>query len=344
MKLKPRKYVAAEAEEYGTTPSQSIVQRQMISEMTDQALEAAMNPFKYEEIPHPLRPKQRSATLGGNKLPEGGDDALAYSSSEHLRMGQRGSLDRFKPLTLNGTTMTEATIGGYKLDMIDMARRAAEVVPLPAVALPLIFRDTDLNFCHHFFNGLDILAGQSFIDMISKTGRYSADDRHKIAPLVKQLVSSGYEESDEELVIFIKRVLSTTFEISQPGTSKGDGITFLVVSNFYGFQYIETGMLCREQDLKMWLHSAYVHYRTLWFNAFKSSGIPSFALEGVQDRYAQKQAPTNSDYDKNTESKSKQRNDPEVQPLISSVFRHLETVDGHSQSRHRHKEKHKSRH
>lgn len=214
-----------------------------------------------------------------------------HASSEYLRMGNSGSLDRFKPLILNGVSMTKATIGGYALDMASMAKQAAKVAPLPPVLLPLIFKDNDLNFMHHFFNGLEVLGGRAFICMIAETGRYSREDAGQIGPLVKALATSGYSEDDTDLVVFVKRVMSTTFEVVQAIGEMRHEDRFLVKSNFYGFQYIEAGMPCMEQDLKMWLHSAHMQYRSLWFNAFKSSGIPSFALDGVQDRYTERPGP-----------------------------------------------------
>jgi len=220
---------------------------------------------------------------------QNGKDADAgHASSEYLRMGNSGSLDRFKPLVLNGVSMTKATIGGYALDMASMAKQAAKVAPLPPVLLPLIFKDNDLNFMHHFFNGLEVLGGRAFICMIAETGRYSREDAGQIGPLVKALATSGYSEDDTDLVVFVKRVMSTTFEVAQAIGELRHEDRFLVKSNFYGFQYIEAGMLCMEPDLKMWLHSAHMQYRSLWFNAFKSSGIPSFALDGVQDRYTER--------------------------------------------------------
>lgn len=215
-----------------------------------------------------------------------------HASSEYLRMGNSGSLDRFKPLVLNGVSMTKATIGGYALDMASMAKQAAKVAPLPPVLLSLIFKDNDLNFMHHFFNGLEVLGGRTFICMIAETGRYAREDIGKIGPLIKALATSGYSENDTDLVVFVKRVLSTTFEVVQAIGEVRHEDRFLVKSNFYGFQYIEAGMPCMEQDLKMWLHSAHMQYRSLWFNAFKSSGIPSFALDGVQDRYAERHKTT----------------------------------------------------
>jgi hypothetical protein len=190
-------------------------------------------------------------------------------------MGNSGSLDRFRPLILNGVSMTKATIGGYALDMASMAKQAAKVAPLP-VLLPLIFKDNDLNFMHHFFNGLEVLGGRSFICMIAETGRYSRDDAGKIGPLIKALTTSGYSEDDTDLVVFVKRVMSTTFEVVQAIGELRHEDRFLVKSNFYGFQYIEAGMPCMEQDLKMWLHSAHKVDRAIERLGLVASGPHGF--------------------------------------------------------------------
>lgn len=208
-----------------------------------------------------------------------------YASSEHLRMGSNPSLDRFKPLTLNGVSMTAATIGGYRLDLEAVAMRAQKYVPLPPVCLPLIFRDADLNFIHHFFQGIEILLGRALVNSIAKAGSYSSSGPGRLLPGVKALVLSGYKDTDTELTIFIKRVLESTFDPSQAAQVGQTDDHLTVAANFYGFQYLEAGMRCREGDLGMWLHMAYNQYRTAWFNAFKSSGVPEFARDGVQDRY-----------------------------------------------------------
>lgn len=208
-----------------------------------------------------------------------------YVSGDRIKLGSGASMDKFRPLKLNGVSITNATIGGYSLDIKGLTRVAAEVVPLPPVALPRIFSDEDLNFYHHLFNGLEIFSGRDFITRHAETGTYSAGDTGVLSPLVNSLITTGYIEGEDELVVFIKRVFSVTFSVLESPASSTTGGKFLVKSNFYGFQYIEGGMVCREQDLKMWLHAAYTAYKLCWFNAFKSTGVPAFALKGVQDRY-----------------------------------------------------------
>jgi hypothetical protein len=208
-----------------------------------------------------------------------------YSSGEVLRMGTDNSLDKFRALNINGVSLTEATIGGYRLDLEQIVVKAREVIPLPPVALPLIFCDTDLNFSHHFFQGLERIAGRAFILKLASSQKYYAKELPLFGRLIKQLIATGYQVGDDDLVVFVKRVISVTFTLLKGSESGETEDIFLVQTNFYGFQYIEGGMQCREQDLRMWLQSAYQHYRLTWFNVFKSSGVPDFALHGVQDRY-----------------------------------------------------------
>lgn len=208
-----------------------------------------------------------------------------YVADEGLRLGQHGALDRFKPLTLNGVSMAAATIGGYSLDLGATAARARKYVPLPPVCLPLIFRDADLNFMHHFFQGMEMLIGRAKVSEMVRLGLYSRGNKDELLPAIKRIIMSGHVNEDTELSTFVKRVLASTYDTAPTAGQTGDPEYLTVASNFYGFQYIEVGMKCQESELQMWLHMAYTQYRMAWFNAFKSSGIPAFAMEGVQDRY-----------------------------------------------------------
>lgn len=258
-------------------------------EKISQMVESHQNPHD----PFAYQDNRTDEYLGGRSDRVNLSENLRYVSGDQIKLGSRASMDKFKPLKLNGVSITDATIGGYSLDLKGLAKAAAEVVPLPPVALPRIFSDEDLNFYHHLFNGLEIFSGRDFITKHAETGTYSAGDTGVLSPLVNSLITTGYIEGEDELVVFIKRVFSVTFTVLESPSSSVAGGKFLVKSNFYGFQYIEGGMVCREQDLKMWLHAAYTAYKLCWFNAFKSTGVPAFALKGVQDRYdSQGYAPT----------------------------------------------------
>jgi hypothetical protein len=98
-------------------------------------------------------------------------------------------------------------------------------------------------------------------------------------------VRVGYERKDSSLTVFTKAVLMTTFESDSNARSEDTDRGLIVASNIWGFQYVEDRMECKEVDLKMWLSINYQHFRTLHFNTYKDSGMPAFAMEGVQTRY-----------------------------------------------------------
>lgn len=285
-RLKPRMYVGPGVERQGIENNGPYLDNLRHDIRSYESSSESHEPERFIDAQLERLRLQNSDALGNKARQEPWKEEKRYISGEALRMGVNGSLDRFKPLTLNGMTLTGATIGGYKLNVDALSKKAASILPLPPVALPLIFADLDLNFSHHFFQGLEIIAGRQFVIDLAETKRYYDNDTIVFSPLIKELSKIGYKDGDAELVIFVKRVISTTFDVLIDATPGKDNDLFLVASNFYGFHYIENGMQCREQDLKMWLQSAYNQYRTQWFNAFKSSGIPDFALEGVQDRYS----------------------------------------------------------
>jgi hypothetical protein len=46
------------------------------------------------------------------------------------------------------------------VDLSKAAQKASEITPLPPARLPIIFTDAEMNFHHHFFQGLEILFGR----------------------------------------------------------------------------------------------------------------------------------------------------------------------------------------
>jgi len=197
----------------------------------------------------------------------------------------RKILPKFESLQINGQSIVNTTIGGFTVDLTKAAIKAKEVLPLPAVRLPVIFVDEDLNFHHHFFQGMELLLGREVVESIVTMDRYFEEDEVTLFPLMSGLLSAGYEDDDTEITIFTKRVITSTFELHPAPISPSQHQTLVVAANLWGFEYIESGMQCKEPDLKMWLSMCHNHYRTSWFNTFKSAGIPMFALTGVQDRY-----------------------------------------------------------
>jgi hypothetical protein len=148
--------------------------------------------------------------------------------------------------------------------------------------------DKDLNFSHHFFQGLDVLLGKKYMEKIVSQEKYSENDSRRILPSLKALIMSGAKNDDTELTMFVKRVLSGTFDTLPEAAINSEQDELIVAVNMWGFQYLEPSMRCRDEDLRMWLHMSFMQYKVSWFNTFKSSGVPKFALDGVQGRYESK--------------------------------------------------------
>jgi hypothetical protein len=211
-----------------------------------------------------------------------------WATDTDMKKENRSTLPNFNSLQYNGTTMNEATIGGFRLDIQTAQKRVVEFIPLPPVCLPIIFMDKDLNFSHHFFQGLDVLLGKKYMEKIVSQEKYSENDSRRILPSLKALIMSGAKNDDTELTMFVKRVLSGTFDTLPEAAINSEQDELIVAVNMWGFQYLEPSMRCRDEDLRMWLHMSFMQYKVSWFNTFKSSGVPKFALDGVQGRYESK--------------------------------------------------------
>jgi hypothetical protein len=133
-----------------------------------------------------------------------------------------------------------------------------------------------------------MLIGRSTLVDLVNTNVYFNEGENLLYGLIEGMIKSGYERTDSDLTLFTKNVLTSTFSIDESLDNSLNGKHLIVDANLWGLQYIESGMQCKEADLKMWLSICYSYYRGLWFNTFKSAGIPSFALEGVQSRYEEK--------------------------------------------------------
>lgn len=205
--------------------------------------------------------------------------------SEALVESRRDVLRRFEALNISGKSLTDISIGGYTVDLTKAAQKASAVAPLPPAKLPKIYIDSDMNFLHHFFQGLERLVGREKILSIVNQERYYTTEDLVLLPLIEDIIKIGYERKDTNLTVFTKSVLSSTFECDEKAGSDQEERGLLVAANLWGFQYIECGMELKEADLRMWLSVSYSHFRTLYFNTFKDSGVPAFALEGVQTRY-----------------------------------------------------------
>jgi len=223
-----------------------------------------------------------------------GDNDPRYHGTSSLMTDQgllrknRTELNRFEPLKIGQNVLTGYTIGGFRMDLDKVSEKAREVVPLPPAQLPIIFADDSLNFHHHFFQGLNSVLDRDVIQDIVTREKYSDAIDGQFMEAVISIMKEGYKAEESEVALFTKRVLTSTFDISKVEESNQFGGLLTVAANLWGFQYIEAGMKLRDPDLKMWIKICWGHYKTLWFNTFKSAGVPSFAFDGVQQRYGSK--------------------------------------------------------
>jgi hypothetical protein len=205
-----------------------------------------------------------------------------FQEAEKLTQGNRGEMDKFEPLSINGQKITNYEIGGFKIDLPLVAAKYREIIPLPPSKLPIIFSNDELNFYHHFFQGLDTLIGADTMAKLVASRTYHEKSAPKVIGALAQHLVSGYQPCDTELTVFVKKVLTSTFDINGHPSAGASAQSLHVSANIWGFQYLEQGMTCRDSDLCMWLNQCHLRYRTVWFNTFKSSGVPSFATDGAK--------------------------------------------------------------
>lgn len=206
-------------------------------------------------------------------------------NSEKLMINNQEMLSQYSPLNVGGRKLTDISIGGFAIDLAKTAEKASAVVPLPPAKLPRIFVDTELNFNHHFFQGLEKMLGRDKVLLVVSKSRHYESGASILLPLIERVLKCGYEKRDTQLIVFTKSVLASTFDIDERVDLNDDIRGLTVSANLWGFQYIEPGMEMGEADLQMWLSICYDRFRAIFFNSFKDSGIPAFAMEGVQTRY-----------------------------------------------------------
>jgi len=241
--------------------------------------------MRYTKVHRPEEAQQVPlAGPGTERIPELIPRSSMVTEQEMMQQN-RADLQKFASLKVNGESIVKTTIGGFTMDLERVARKAKEILPLPAVKLPLIFNDENLNFYHHFFQGIELLLGRDVVEAIVATEKYFEEDNILLFPLISALVGSAYALDDNDITVFTKRVISSTFEHHPAQGQSDEPKTLIVLANFWGFEYLEPGMQLKEADLKMWLSRCYDKYKIVWFNTFKSAGVPSFALSGVQNRY-----------------------------------------------------------
>jgi len=250
------------------------------------------NDALYEEVIRKITSQAGRMTINDERMKQAN-----LVDAEDMLANNRDMLRKYEPLRIGKNALTEMSIGGFTVDLGKAAQKASEVVPLPPARLPKIFIDPEMNFNHHFFQGLERLIGREQVLDIVKKRRYYTNEDLVLLPLIEGIVKAGYEKKDTNLTVFTKSVLSSTFELDERTSIDSPHRGLLVAANLWGFQYIEAGMECKEADLRMWLRICYNKFENIFFNTFKDSGMPDFALEGVQARYepVQKYQPIGAD-------------------------------------------------
>jgi hypothetical protein len=142
-----------------------------------------------------------------------------------------------------------------------------------------------MNFLHHFFQGLERLIGRDVLLTITEKSKFSTGGDLILLPLIEHMMKVGFERKDNNLTVFVKSVLTSTFEMDERNEPNDPERGLLVAANLWGFRYIECGIEMKEADLQMWLKTNYENFKVLHFDTFKDSGVPAFVTEGVQIRY-----------------------------------------------------------
>jgi len=201
----------------------------------------------------------------------------------------------YKSVLVNNVPLTELTIGGYRDDEADVRDDVLKVIPLPPVSLPIIFIDKDLNFLHQFFAGIAMCIGtDKLLLIVSKDTHYHTDDTW-LTEVMKQLITEPYMGSDSQIHLYLKTIMRSTFGIPDAKDNPNSVPFIWVRSNNWGLQYISPDLRCYEAELNMWLAMNYLEYRKVWFNNFKSCGVPEFAKSGVQSRWLEAPPPKQVD-------------------------------------------------
>jgi hypothetical protein len=284
-KLKPRVYQSpfpgngdTKEEESGSHAPGVGMQRAI--QYTEPVLPPAATYDPYSDI---LR--QFPEKLSINAPPKRSFTSPEMITSDMLTESNREVLRKYEPLSVKGKTLTEIAIGGFEIDLTKAAEKVRDIIPLPPAKLPKIFLDSELNFNHHFFQGLERLIGRGkLLSIVSESRHFSTQD-NLLLNLIEGILKTGFERTDSNITVFTKTVLNSTFEVNEKLNNAEETRGLLVATNIWGFQYLECGQEFKEADLRMWLSICYSHFRNIHFNTFKDSGVPAFVMEGVQSRY-----------------------------------------------------------
>jgi hypothetical protein len=242
------------------------------------------NPTSLINMERELKEQPRMFTnhqLNTQYSQESRKDREARDSANEFLAANRTTLRKFEALHLNGKSINDYSIGGFNLNVETTTKKVKELAPLPPNALPKIFIDDNLNFYHHFFKGMEILLGNAKFQEITDSRTHHEGLIENLPDSIIGFMESGMCAGDSALTLLVKKVLSSTFCKASLSDDEIQTVVLRVETNLWGFRYIEPGMILADADIKMWLANCYSYYRTIWFDTFKSSGVPNFAIEGV---------------------------------------------------------------
>jgi hypothetical protein len=274
----------SEWDERTATGIEGLVEALKVRSLVNQEREVKVEPRIFQNLQvglqshHMGQLNQQSAAYQSNSVQQ--PQAIRDAAEEFMQKN-RVDLRKFDALRINEQSLNDYSIGGFKIDVAKTAEVVKKLAPLPPSALPKIFICDDLNFYHHFFLGIETLLGKTSFEEIIISKFHHDDAKGNIADAIAGFVSSGMLPTDNAVTMFVKKVLSSTFERTNIDEGKSEIVALKVLANLWGFRYIEPHMLLKDVEIKMWLSTCYNYYRTLWFDAFKSSGVPRFAVEGV---------------------------------------------------------------
>jgi hypothetical protein len=195
-----------------------------------------------------------------------------------LRQMSLEPMDKYEALKINGKEIHEIAIGGFQVDLNKITEKVRDEVALPPARLPIIFVDNKLNFYHHFFNGIyEIVQYDDLMDVVNSDP--DKNDSDFILNTIDELLTTGYERSDSESMVLIKRMLNSTFKSSATSNrrTREKVLSLYVETNIWGFPYIQQSMTCKEVDLRYWMKACHKEYENAWYGAFKSTRTPVFA-------------------------------------------------------------------
>lgn len=240
-KLKPRRYQSPFSTDPNSVPQKHGEEPSPRSE--DRAIQyhpPSLNQGEtYDPYNEVLRQFPEKLTINGP--PKRSFTSPEMVTSDMLTENNREILRKYEPLSIKGKSLTEIAIGGFEIDLTKAAEKVRDIIPLPPARLPKIFLDPELNFNHHFFQGLERLIGRDRLLSIVGESRHFTTTDNLLLNLIEGILKTGFERTDSNITVFTKTVLNSTFEVNEKLNSAEETRGLLVAANIWGFQYLECG-------------------------------------------------------------------------------------------------------